>query len=97
MICPNRKPVLDLLAEFKAEIINEVELDHEDDGKHSDESEEFGDVISIRTNDSSMMMDSTTTTNNNTTLDTTITSTSVATGMLLGHLYFLKIPFLFLS
>lgn len=51
----DRKPVLDLLAEFKAEIINEEELDAEDEGKHSDESEEFGDVISIRTNDSSMM------------------------------------------
>ena len=49
----DRKPIQDLLAEFKAEIINEVDIDIEDEGKNSDG--EPSDTMSICTNDSSMM------------------------------------------
>jgi len=52
----DKKPLLDLLAEFKAEIINEVEMDLEDEEKGTeDDVDTTMDTMSIRTDSSSIM------------------------------------------
>ena len=51
----DKKPLLDLLAEFKAEIINEEEMDVEEEEKALDGNDEHGDTMSICTNSSSIL------------------------------------------
>merc|ERR1719483_1665982 len=51
----DKKPLLDLLAEFKAEIINEEEMDVEEEEKALDGNDEHGDTMSICTNSSSVL------------------------------------------
>jgi len=52
----DKKPLLDLLAEFKAEIINEEEIDVDEEGKNSDGSEDAAeDTMSICTDASSVL------------------------------------------
>eukprot|EP00092_Neocalanus_flemingeri_P056366 GFUD01066806.1.p1 GENE.GFUD01066806.1~~GFUD01066806.1.p1 ORF type:complete len:1751 (+),score=481.79 GFUD01066806.1:294-5546(+) len=51
----DKKPLLDLLAEFKAEIINEEEMDVEEEEKALDGNDDHGDTMSICTNSSSIL------------------------------------------
>jgi len=51
----DKKPLLDLLAEFKAEIINEEEMDIEEEEKALDGNDEHIDTMSTCTNSSSIL------------------------------------------